>query len=62
MIHDTSQGWYTVNCTLYINEDADVFLRMQDAATYTHTGYDGFSSVDTIQVPLFMVNYMTDLM
>lgn len=62
IIHDTSLGWFTVNCTMYIDEDADVYLRMQDAATYTHTGYDSFSSIDNVQVPMFMINYITDLM
>ena len=62
IIHDTQQGWYTINCTMYIDEDADVYLRMQDAATYTHSGYDSFSSIDNVQIPMFMINYITDLM
>lgn len=60
IVHDNVLGWRTLNGLLYIDEDADVYLRLQDQTE--GAGYLDMTGVDSIQLPIFSILFMTDLM
>lgn len=59
IVHDTTLGWRTINCCIYIDSSANVYLRMQPQ---TEAGSYLDLTCDNIQIPTFTINYITDLM
>lgn len=55
------EGYFTVPMQLYIDQVGDVYLQRVPSTTQDRTNYQNFNNVHGIQVPLFHLQFPTDI-